>query len=116
MLCAGIPGRVRFGMFNLTVVASFNNVYVMNSKYRGARKLMSADGIQYWYKRESGRRLSILEFQDVANQHAMEKFGTLKIFSSDLVVSERKPSKKQLQRAERMQDMFSQLLEEKSNG
>lgn len=98
-----------------TIYGGFPDAIVINGKRRGARKLMSRDGIQYWYARQSGRKYSILEFQDVANQHAIQEFGTLAGFVSDLVFTPRKPSKRRQEASARMQDMFAQLLE-KNNG
>lgn len=98
-----------------TIYAGFPDAIVINGKRRGARKLMSRDGIQYWYARQSDRKCSILEFQDVANQHAIQEFGTLDGFASDLVFTPRKPSKRRQKAAARMQFIFSELLE-KNNG
>lgn len=102
-------------MNEYTVIAGFPLIQVVEGKMPRARRLMHKHGVQYYYKREPGRKAHISEIFDCANLDAMERFGTLDEFSTEWAFKPRKPTKKQREASARMQDMFSGLFEERGD-
>ena len=93
-----------------TVIAGFPGLWVVEGKIPRARALMSKHGIYYFYIREQGRKISVLEIQDCANQHAMSTYGSLRGFSTDFAFTPRRLSSRNAAAAARTVDMFASLF------